>query len=311
MSVMVNNVGGDNAEWKHALSALLPELSVYAYPEIPDKSQIKYAAVWYHPHNDLLQYPNLKAVLVLGAGTDHIDQAPALPDVPIVRLIDPAVGTDMSQYVLYWTMHFQRGYETYRKQQLEKVWQRYEYPLAKRFTVTVLGAGLIGSFIAQQIALCGFNAQVWSRSPREDVSDDITYHHGEQGLQGALSNTNVLVNCLPLKPQTRGLIDADLLQRLPIGGYFINVSRGAVVNEEDLIEALNTKHLQAAAIDAATTEPLSEAHPFWTTPNLFVTPHMSGATYTRTAARVLADNIKRMERGDDPFPIYTPSQRGA
>ena len=80
-----------------------------------------------------------------------------------------------------------------------------------------------------------------------------------------------------------------------------------MVNEKDLIEALNTKHLQAAAMDAATIEPMSEEHPFWTAPNLFVTPHMSGATYTRTAAGVLADNIKRMERGDDPFPIYTPA----
>lgn len=309
MAILVNNHGNDTAEWQHALQTELPSMPVYAFGEVPNPDNVKYAAVWHHPHEDLLQYKNLKAVLILGAGTDHIDQAPRLPDVPIVRLIDPAVGTDMSQYVLYWIMHFQRGYEVYRTQQHRKHWQRYEYPLASTFKVTVLGAGVIATFIAERIALNGFSVNVWSRSQRDDVIDGVTFYAGELGLANALHSTDVLVNCLPLKPQTHEFIDHKLLSMLPHGASFINVSRGGVVNEADLLDALNNGQITSAALDTVAAEPLSSEHPFWVHDNVFVTPHMSGATYTRTAAKVIVDNIKRMEAGEAPYPIYEPPQR--
>lgn len=308
MAVMVHNNGDDSSAWQRALQAELPTMPVYIYPQLPEPDEIKYAAVWHHPHDDLLRYKNLAAVLILGAGTDHIDQAPKLPDVPIVRLIDPAVGTDMSQYVLYWLMHFQRGYETYRQQQSEQQWQRYVYPLASAYEVTILGAGLIATFIAERIALNGFNVNVWSRSERDNNRDDLRFYAGEEGLQEALKRTQVLVNCLPLKPQTNQFIDQSLLEMLPQGANFINVSRGGVVNDDDLIQALNSGQLSNAALDTVTTEPLSAGHPYWSHENVFLTPHMSGATYPRTAAKVIASNIQRIEAGEAPFPIYQPPQ---
>jgi len=307
MAVMVNNHGGDSDSWRLALQTALPQMPVYTFPDIADPNRIHYAVVWHHPHDDLLRYDNLRAILVLGAGTDHIDQAPELPDVPIVRLIDPAVGTDMSQYVLYWVMHFQRGYQTYRQQQREKVWQRYEYPLAGDYQVTVLGAGLIGTFIAERLAMNGFKVNVWSRNAREQPSD-VQYYHGESGLRAALQTTQVLVNCLPLKAATHKMINNDLLSTLPNGAFFINVSRGAVVDDQALLTALDTGHLSAVALDTVTTEPLPTNHPYWAHPCVHLTPHMSGATYPRTAAKVIADNIIRLEHGEKPFPIYTPPQ---
>ncbi len=305
MAVFVNNHGDDTAAWQQALQRLMPDMTVYAYPDIPDPDEILYAAVWHHPHEDLLRYKNLKAVLVLGAGTDHIDQAPVLPKVPIVRLIDPAVGNDMAQYVLYWLMHCQRGYQQYHEQQQSKIWQRYEYPLAADYQVTILGAGQIASFIAERIAVNGFKTAVWSRSPRPD-SSGVTYHHSEYGLHTALSGARVLVNCLPLKDTTREFINRARFAQLPKGAAFINVSRGAVVHEQDLLTALDEGQLSFAALDTFSAEPLPKDHPFWSHPKVRVTPHMSGATYTRTAAGVIVENIMRVERGEQPFPIYTP-----
>lgn len=309
MAIMVNNQGEDSVEWQHALQLQLPDMPVYAYPELPSADEINYAAVWHHPHEDLFRYNNLKAVLILGAGTDHIDAAPRLPDVPIVRLIDPAVGTDMSQYVLYWVMHFQRGYETYREQQQQQYWQRYVYPLASDYQITILGAGMIATFIAARIARIGFKVNVWNRSPRDSMPDDVSFYSGESGLSDVLKNTQVLVNCLPLKPQTNEFIDHRVFNQLPTGASFINVSRGGVVRDHDLIQALNAGRLANAALDTVTQEPLSKNHPFWSHNKVFITPHMSGATYTRTAAKVVADNIKRIEVGEAPYPIYQPPQR--
>jgi len=308
MAVMVNNQGSDSESWQRALQVALPDMPVYLYQDVPDPKAIRYAAVWHHPHDDLLRYENLKAVLVLGAGTDHIDQAPVLPKAPIVRLIDPAVGNDMAQYALYWLMHFQRGYETYRRQQSQQHWQRYEYPLVSDYQVCILGAGQIADFIAKRIALNGFNVVVWSRQSREHDDSGIEYYSAQEGLDQALAETRVLINCLPLKPQTESMIDSELLAKLPKGANFINVSRGGVVNEEDLLAMLEKQHIAAAALDTTRIEPLPIDHPFWLHPNLHITPHMSGATYTRTAAQVIVDNIMRMEAGDQPFPIYYPPQ---
>ncbi len=304
MAILLNNHGGSNTEWETALKALLPDLPIYVYPKVRNAGEIHYAVVWHHPMEDLFQYPNLKAVLILGAGMDYVDRAPRVPDVPIVRLVDPAVGEDMAQYVLYWVMHFQRGYETYRRQQTERIWQRHEYPMSQSHCVTILGAGQIASFIAQRVALNGFKVAVWSRSARKETQPNIEFFHGDDGLDTALQQARVLVNCLPYKPATEKFVDANVLAKLPTDAAFINVSRGAVVDEAALLSALDSNRLAAAAIDTLSQEPPADSHSFWRHPKIHLTPHMSGATFTRTAAKVVADNITRIESGEAPFPIY-------
>lgn len=304
MAILLNNAGYENEVWAHALTELLPDTPVYEFPNIPDATAIKYAVIWGHPHGDLANYPNLRAVLVLGAGTDHLDTDPALSDgrLPIVRLIDPDVNTDMAQYALYWTLHFHRGYTRYGEQQAKREWVRFKVARAQNWRVTVLGLGRIGEFIVQQISAVGYAAQAWNRSVRE--IDGVKVFNGNDTLSIALANTDVLVNCLPLNNDTRALINAEKLSQLPLGSYLINISRGAVVQEEALINALQNGQLAGAALDCFVEEPLAKASPLWSMHNVAITPHISGATYVRSAAPVLADNIKRMERGEAPYPIH-------
>ena len=156
MSILINNAPYKSEPWQHYLRTHLPNHESWIYPDIPDRELVKYALIWDRPHGDLHGYPNLQAILNLGAGMDLIDQDPSLPNVPIVRLIDPAVGDDMAQYALYWTMHFQRGYEAYRHAAAEAKWVRHKHKLSQDYKVSVLGLGLIGSYIAEQIAATGF-----------------------------------------------------------------------------------------------------------------------------------------------------------
>ena len=304
MTILLNNQTGDSQPWADALAPLLPGLDIHVYPNLPDPQEIRYAVVWHHPHGDLLNYPNLQAILVLGAGMDHIDKEPELPNVPIVRLADPSVEDDMSQYVLYWCMHFQRGYQRYRQQARTKRWQRHMTPLSRDYRVTVMGAGVIGRAISERLAFVGFAAQNWNRSEVE--IDNVACFYGDEGLSKALSSTDVLINCLPLRPATKHFVGEALLSKLPNGANFINVSRGAIVDDDALLNALDSGKIANAALDTFAIEPLPIESPYWVYDNVFVTPHMSGSTYPTLSARVIADNFKRVEAGESPFPIYKP-----
>lgn len=306
MSIFVNNVGGENASWVNYLASALPDQSVYHYDDLPSREEINYAVVWNHPHGDLGRFPNLKAVLILGTGTDHIDQDQGLPRVPLVRLLDPDVGNDMAHYVLYWVMHFHRRYELYRNQAPERSWARHEMPRSRDYRVTVLGLGRIGSYIAEQLANNNFSTCAWNRSEKE--ISGVACYAGRDSLTQAISGTDVLVNCLPLNDETRGLLNTERLSQLPQGANVINVSRGAVIDDDALVGLLQSGHIGAAALDTFAVEPLPCDSPYWRLPNVFVTPHMSGATFAKSAALVLAENIKRMENGQLPFPIHTPPE---
>lgn len=309
MSILLNNSSGDNRSWAEALGTYLPELEIQIYPDISDANAIEYAVVWEHPHGDLLNYPNLKAVLMLGAGMDHIDKEPILPDALIVRLVDPTVGDEMSQYVLYWVMHFQRNYEGYRQQAKTQSWQQHMTPLSRHCRVSVLGAGAIGSFVSARLAANGFCAQSWSRSAKE--IDNVQSFHGDDGLEAVLASTDILVNCLPLTRSTQHFLDFKKLSVLPQGASFINISRGAVVDDNALIALLDSGHIANAALDTFAIEPLPKESEYWARKNVFVTPHMSGSTYPTLTCEVIANNIKRMEKGEQPFPIYSvePTER--
>jgi glyoxylate/hydroxypyruvate reductase A len=303
MAILVNNHRGETRPWVDALAACLPEFELHSYPAIPSNADIEYAVVWHHPHGDLMNYPNLKAILILGAGMDHIDKELELPDVPIVRLLDPAVGDEMSQYVLYWVMHFQRGYERYRQQANAKQWRRFKTPLAREYRVSVLGAGEIGRYVSERLALNGFVSQNWSRSKK--VIDQVQSFYADDGLETMLASTDTLVNCLPLADSTHHFLDADKLSMLPKGCSIINISRGAVIDDTALLRLLDSGHIVAAALDTFALEPLADESHYWQHDKVFITPHMSGATYPSLSSQVIADNIRRVENGDIPFPIYT------
>ncbi|KXF81892.1 Rossmann-fold NAD(P)-binding domain-containing protein [Enterovibrio coralii] len=109
MAILLNNVGYGNAPWLRALQALLPDEDVLTPDDDISPEEVEFALVWDHPLGDLHRYPNLKAILLLGAGTEHIDRETCLPPVPVVRLIDPDVVMEMARYALYWVLHFHRA----------------------------------------------------------------------------------------------------------------------------------------------------------------------------------------------------------
>jgi len=301
VGILLNNDGHWHDRWREAIEKHMPNREVIEYPNIPDYSVIDYALIWKHPAGDLEKYPNLKAVFSLGSGVDYIDAYSTLPDAPIFRLIDTNMADDMALYTLYWVIHFQRMFGIYQTQQKQTHWARYPTPLAPEYKVSILGLGAIGSHIAKALSRNGFDVSGWSRSLKN--IEGINCVRGESGLKAILPNTDVLICCLPFTKATYEFLDVSVLSQLKKGASLINVSRGAVIHENDLLTLLDSGHIGGAALDVFHTEPLPKNSPFWTHPNVHVTPHMSGATNPDTAVQIIAKELAGFENGVmPPYP---------
>jgi D-3-phosphoglycerate dehydrogenase/glyoxylate/hydroxypyruvate reductase A len=141
----------------------------------------------------------------------------------------------------------------------------------------------------------------YARRPRgaggEAPPPGVQAFSGPQGLYEMLPRCDVLVCLLPLTPQTEGLVDARLLSRLPRGAYFVNVARGALVVEPDLLQAIREGRLAGAALDVQSREPLPPDDPLWDEPRILVTPHVASAPDPDTVARQLLENLGRSRAG--------------
>ncbi|EAQ66440.1 hypothetical protein MED121_07145 [Marinomonas sp. MED121] len=311
MSILLNNHGYDDSSWFQELSRHFPKKLIHIYKKTKDidliRDDIKYAVIWNHPVEDLLNYKNLKGILLLGAGTEHIDAASIVPDVPIIRLVDPEVLKDMGRYTLYWVMNQHRQYDTYRQQQLEQHWQRHNSPQPTDFNITILGLGAVGEEVANRLHINGFNVSGWDIFPKKITGISCFFEHRQ--LKTALKKADILVNCLPLNTSTHKFINKELINLLPHGTMLINISRGDIIDDNALIEALDSEHLSHAVLDTFSVEPLPKDSPYWHHHKVTITPHISGATYARSAAKLIASNIQRIENGEHAFPLHQHPSR--
>ena len=204
----------------------------------------------------------------------------------------------MSEYVLLQVLRFHRQGDIYARQQAEKKWDTLPFPDTAKRRVGILGLGSLGEDAAKKISALDFPTAGWSRTPKQIAG--VECYSGQDGLEPFLERTDILCCLLPLTPQTENIIDAKLLATLPAGAFIVNSARGKHVVDEDLIAALDSGHIAGAALDVFREEPLPPAHPFWAHPGVTVTPHVAAATRPATAARVIAENIRRGEAGE-PF----------
>lgn len=243
----------------------------------------------------LSDFPNLRLIQSLWAGVEVILRDPGLrTDIPLARMKDPEMETSMALSVLAHILSFHLHHDEYRRQQVQSEWRQIYGVEPNRRRVTLLGLGAMGRAAAVALRDAGFRVAALVRSARPDEIETF----GPDQLGAHLAETDILVNVLPVTDQTRSLIDAALLARLPSGSAFVNVARGAHVVEEDLLEALASGRLRHAYLDVFDTEPLPADHPFWQHPRVTVTPHMAAPTFPRSGARFVAEQLGRLERGD-------------
>ncbi|MEZ4699594.1 MAG: glyoxylate/hydroxypyruvate reductase A [Rhodothermales bacterium] len=289
--------------WVDALHAVAPEIDLRIWPDDGPPEDVAMAVTWKHPAGVLRRYPNLKAVLSLGAGIDHFLTDDALPAGPAYgRIVDPQLVAGMSQYVAAAVLDAHRGFAGYRQHQAERRWQPEAYAPAGEWPVGLLGLGAMGMDAARVLRALGYPVLGWSTSPKPDAPFET--FTGEAGLDRMLPRCRALVCLLPLTGRTRGILDRSLFDRLPRGAYLINAARGGHLVEADLTAALEAGRLAGAWLDVFNEEPLPAAHPFWTHPAITVTPHIASITNPVSAApQVVADYRSALAGRALTFPV--------
>jgi glyoxylate/hydroxypyruvate reductase len=285
----------DGVLWKKVLEAGLGPIDFRRLDALGDKTDIEVALAWKPASGLLASFPNLKLIVSLGMGVDHLLSDDKLPDVPITRIMDDGLIGQMSEYALYWALRHHRDIDKYAASQRARQWKVEDFVDTIHRRIGILGLGTIGQDTAQKFAALGFPTAGWSRTDKS--LPGIETFHGQDGFTRLMGQSDILVNVLPLTRETRGILDAKAFAALPTGAYFINMARGGHVVDEALLAALDSGYLSGAVLDVFNQEPLPADHPYWTHPGVHVTPHIAGATNPRTASPGVIENIKRLRSG--------------
>ncbi|OJU07453.1 MAG: glyoxylate/hydroxypyruvate reductase A [Acidovorax sp. 65-7] len=290
--------------WLQGLAAALPgaRLSVWA----PGAAPADYAIVWAPPQQFLDEQTGLKALFNIGAGVDALLRLRLPPRARVVRLDDAGMAVQMAEYVCQAVIRHFRELDALEAGMRAGEWA-YRKPRQRQdFPVGVMGLGVLGARVARALAQFEFPVNGWSRAPK--VIDGIRSFSGPEGFNDFLAASRVLVNLLPLTPETQDILNRDTLARLQPGGYLINVARGAHLVEDDLLALLACGHLAGALLDVFRTEPLPAGHPFWTHPRITLTPHASARTLRDESIAQIAGKIAALQRGEAIAGVVDPGR---
>jgi glyoxylate/hydroxypyruvate reductase A len=297
MAVLLSTKASTMEGWRDALLALEPGLDIRMFPDAGDPAAIEAAVVWTsHDMAELRRYPNLRLIVSMGAGVDHLMRPPGPPPgVPVARLVDTRLTQGMTEWVLLNVLRFHRQDPEYRAQQAQHLWRELPAPDTAARRIGMLGLGELGRDAATRLRQLGFPVMGWSRRPKSVPG--VECFHGDAGLAAMLPQSDILVCLLPLTPETRGLLKAERFGLLPRDAFLLNAARGGHLVQDDLLAALDSGQLAGAALDVTDPEPLPPEHPFWADRRIILTPHAASITIPASAAPQVVENIRRLRSG--------------
>ncbi len=280
--------------WLEGLSAALPGADISVWQ--PGAAQADYAVVWAPPQHFMDEQPGLKALFNIGAGVDALLKLRLPPATHVVRLDDAGMAVQMAEYVCHAVIRHFREFDGYEADMQAGRWGYRKPRLRSDFAIGVMGLGVLGERVARALAQFDFPINGWSRSPK--VIEGVKAFSGDEGFNDFLAASRVLVNLLPLTPDTANIMNGATLGRLQRGAYVINVARGAHLVDEDLLALIESGHVAGATLDVFRTEPLPAGHAFWNHPRITITPHTSARTLREESIAQIARKMIALQRGE-------------
>lgn len=295
----------DPQPWAAALRRQAPDFDVRVWPDVGVPDEIEFAAVWKHPPGALRLFARLRGIQSLGAGVDHLLRDPDLPaGVAMARVVDPSLAAMMSRYLALAVLQHAIGFQRYLHDRELGQW-RPQLAWAHRLPeIGLLGLGQLGRHAAARLQALGFPVRGWCRTPKKIPG--VACFAGPAELDRFLADLPILICLLPLTPATENMLNLRLFRRLARGGYLINVARGAHLVEDDLIAAVESGLLSGACLDVFREEPLPAEHPFWTIPQITITPHISSVTDPVAVAPQIIENYRRAVAGQPLLHAVDP-----
>ena len=280
--------------WVQGLQQALPQADVSAWR--PGAPQADHAIVWAPPQQFIDEQARLQTLFNIGAGVDALLQLQLPPQLQVVRLDDAGMSVQMAEYVCHAVIRHFRELDAYEADTQAGRWSFRKPRLRADFPVGVMGLGVLGQRVAQALQVFEFPVNGYSRSPKD--LPGIRCFSGPNGLADFLAATRVLVNLMPLTPETENMLNTRTLSLLQPGGYVINVARGKHLVEQDLLDLIDQGHLVGAMLDVFRTEPLPAEHAFWQHPKITLTPHTSARTLRDQSLAQIVGKIQALQRGD-------------
>jgi D-2-hydroxyacid dehydrogenase (NADP+) len=236
--------------------------------------------------------PQLKWIQSLATGVDHFLRCPSLgPDVLITsgRGIH---GPPMREQVVYMMMAISRDANRQADDRAHRIWQRRLWSTLHGKTAVIAGTGIVGAAIAQLLKALGMHVVGVTRTPRQAAEFDEMLP--VERLLEAAAKADYLVNVLPAMPYNFELFDAAVFAAMKPTAYYISAGRGQTVDEAALTAALRARRIAGAALEVFQTEPLPADSPFWSLPNVFITPHVGGyiLEYEDFIMPLILDNMR-------------------
>ncbi|MGE5549977.1 MAG: D-2-hydroxyacid dehydrogenase [Bacteroidota bacterium] len=249
----------------------------------------------------LAKAENLRWLQLTSAGVErHLETFRALPANVVLTSAAGAFGVAIAEHLFAMLLCLTRNLPLHLRNQAEHRWERQ--PIHREIcglTAGIIGYGDIGREFAARARAFGMRViAVRRRSESGGNTPDSVW--GLTGLARLLAEADVIVNCLPLTPVTRGLLNRERLFGIKQGAYFLNVGRGATVDEEALVECLRHGRLAGAGLDVFAEEPLPESSPLWELPNVIITPHVAGMTECclPRIVGIFCENLHRYRAGE-------------
>jgi phosphoglycerate dehydrogenase-like enzyme len=274
--------------------------------------------------SDLTRVPGLRWLQVRSAGVDHLAGDPPWARGLLVTNARGVFAIPMAEYVSGAILRLNQPIEAWSVDQAARRWPASDdqrtASLVRGKTAVIVGYGSIGREVARVLDALGL--RILAVKPRPDRRTDSSYRFpgtgdpdgsiparivGVEALVDVVPDADYLVLTLPLTPESRAIVGREVLAALPSRAWLINVSRGALVDEPELVGALRAGRLAGAVLDVAVQEPLPPDSPLWEAPNVVITPHVSGATLEFLDDLVI-ENVRRYLAGEPLLNLIDPDR---
>ena len=288
--------------WLEKLKSLLPNIDWYLLLENEAKHDVEYAIVWNPPIGSLSQFPNLKLIVSVGVGVDHILKDPSIPSgIPIVKTVNKETLQKMKEYIALHVLRIHRNLKYLGNLQSNIKWGDTIVPTASNIRVGFMGVGNMALPSIKLLQTIGYKTSGWSTTYKE--VPNLRSFAGKSDLPIFLKECEIIICMLPLTSSTRKIFNKKLFLNMQKSSHFINVGRGELVVDEDLIDILNQNHLSSATLDVYHQEPLPHSHPFWTNKKVLMTFHTASLIDPEIGSKTIAENILKFVNGDMDLPF--------
>ena len=243
------------------------------------------------PQDLFKKMPKLEWVQVMAAGVDKfIQNAEQFKNIPVCRVLG-IFGKYMAEYALAYIFYFSQDISRVLKAQNEKKWDYFLPQFVYKKTLGVMGLGNMGTAVAQKAKNVGMRVVSWDMA-KKDISP-VDRQYGAPELRDFLKEADFIVVTLPATAETINFVNRETFRAMKKTAFFINISRGAIVDEEALVEALKTNTIAGAVLDVMKQEPPSPESPLWDCPNLIMSAHISGPNLPEDMVEIFKENFQR------------------